>query len=94
MRNELPLSGSHDRESAIVNLDDNRGPGTHWVAYHKRRNNVVYFDSFGNLQPPFELMNYLNVETVKYKVKKFQDYDSYNCGHLCLQFLSGKLKGI
>ena len=29
MRNRLPKSGLFDRESAIVNLDDVSGPGTH-----------------------------------------------------------------
>ena len=82
MRNKLPLSGPHYRESDIVNLDDNTGPGTHWVAYRKRGTDVIYFDSFGNLQPPLELMNYLNVITVKYNSNRFQDYGSYNCGHL------------
>ena len=58
MRNVLPTSGPRDCESAIVNLDDNDGPGTHWVAYRKRGDNVVYFDSFGDLQPPIDLMLY------------------------------------
>lgn len=88
MRNALPASGSHYRESAIVNLDDESGPGTHWVAYRKRGNDVVYFDSFGDLQPPLDLMEYLKVNSVKYNYEHYQDYNSYNCGHLCLQFLS------
>ena len=52
MRNELPSSGPHYRETAILNLDDATGPGTHWVAYKKRGTEVYYFDSFGDLQPP------------------------------------------
>ena len=86
MGNTLPKS-PHYHESAIVNLDDERGPGTHWVAYRKRGNNFVYFDSFGDLQTPVELMNYLGVSTVKYNHEKYQDYNSYNCGHLYLKFL-------
>ena len=31
MRNALPTSGPHNRESAIVNLDDKDGPGSPWV---------------------------------------------------------------
>jgi len=42
----------------IVNLDDARSPGTHWVAYAKRDNHVIYFDNFGNLRPPKELVRY------------------------------------
>ena len=87
MRNKLP-NRPRNYESAIVNLDDASGPGTHWVAYKKRGNDVVYFDSFGDLQPPIELMIYLRVDSVKYNYHRYQDYDTYNCGHLCLKFLS------
>jgi len=94
MRNSLPSDGPQCHESAIINLDDSKGPGTHWVAYRKKGNDVVYFDSFGDLQPPHELLLYLNVPNVKYNPHRFQNFGSYNCGHLCLQFLCNKLKGI
>jgi len=46
MRNALPISGIRRNESRnIVNLDDTRGSGTHWVAYAKRDNHVTYFDN-------------------------------------------------
>lgn len=83
----MPKNGPHKYESAIINLDQIDGPGTHWVAYRKRNNNVVYFDSFGNLRPPIELMNYLGVGSVKYNHETYQSYDTFNCGHLCLEFL-------
>ena len=51
MRNSLPKRPLF-KECGIVNLDDERGEGTHWVAYKKRGNNVTYFNSFGNLSPP------------------------------------------
>ena len=56
MRNTLPMSGVHQNENGIVNLDDATGPGTHWVAYAKKNNRVVYFDSFNNLRLPKELV--------------------------------------
>ena len=88
MRNALPIDGPKYYESAIINLDDASGSGTHWVAYRKRGNNVVYFDSFGDLQPPLDLMLYLDVDEVKYNHERYQDFNTYVCGHLCLQFLS------
>ena len=91
MRNDLPPGGPHFRESAIVNLDDKDGPGTHWVAYRKRGDNVMYFDSFGDLQPPQDLMMYLGVAYVKYNYERFQKFNTYNCGHLCLKFLCENL---
>jgi len=56
MRNALPISGVRQNESGIVNLDDARDPDIHWVAYAKRDNHVIYFDSFGNLRPLKELV--------------------------------------
>jgi len=58
MRNNLPISGVRRNESGIVNLDDVDDPGTHWVAYAKRGDRVVYFDSFENLRPHKELVRY------------------------------------
>ena len=87
MRNKLPVTGPHYQENAIVNLDDAEGPGTHWVAYRKKGNSVLYFDSFGDLQPPLDLLKYFNVPEVKYNYKRFQNFNTHWCGHLCLKFL-------
>ena len=91
MRNDLPKYGPHKKEKAIINLDDKNGPGTHWVAYNKvNDDDVIYFDSFGNLRPPSEIVKYLKVKNIKYNHERYQRFDTYNCGHLCLKFLSGK----
>jgi len=84
----LPTSGAHRNESGIVNLDDAMGSGTHWVAYAKR-NRVVYFDSFGNLRPPKELMRYFGngAMTIEYNLTFYQTYDQSFCGQMCLRFL-------
>ena len=89
MRNSLPFDGPRANESAVLNLDDKNGPGTHWVAYKKIGKDVKYFDSFGDLQPPRELLAYLRVKIVKYNHQRYQKFDTFNCGHLCLKFLSG-----
>ena len=88
MRDALPPTGPLINESAIINLDNSSGPETHWVAYKKKGNDVIYFDSFGDLQPPLDLILYLRVPSIKYNYERFQDFGSYNCGHLCLKFLS------
>lgn len=91
MRNALPVNGPHYNESAIVNLDSKSGPGTHWVAYQKRGSKVIYFDSFGDLRPPLDLISYLRVDEIMYNYKRYQKFNTYNCGHLCLKFLCNKL---
>jgi len=88
MRNNLPISGIRRNENGIVNLDNFEGPGTHWVAYAKRGDRVVYFDSFGNLRPPKELVKYFgNVSKIEYNHTSYQNYNQSICGQLCLRFL-------
>src|SRR5580765_6163668 len=89
MRNNLPINNIRRNESGIVNLDDADGPGTHWVAYAKRGDRVIYFDSFGNLRPPKELVRYFgqNVTKIEYNRTSYQNYNQRICGQLCLRFL-------
>ena len=92
MRNELCTKGTHRYESCIINLDDKDGPGTHWVAYNKSNNGALYFDSFGNLQPPSDLVKYLaDCSFIKYNHSRYKEYDTFQCGHLCLKFLCDQL---
>lgn len=90
MRNDLPAK-IRQKESGVVNLDDKIGPGTHWTTYVKSGKNITYFDSIGNLKPPLELIKYFNSDgsknNITYNFDRYQKLTSYNCGHLCLQFL-------
>lgn len=85
MRDELPQK-PYKYECGIVNLDISSGPGTHWVAYYKNGADIEYFDSFGNLQPPLEVIKYLG-HKIKYNYNVHQTYNSVMCGQLCLKFL-------
>lgn len=86
-RDRLPTRPKH-KESAVINLDVEKSTGTHWVAYKKIGKQVTYYDSFGNLPPPLELQSYLSGCTIQYNYNRHQRYNTYNCGHLCLKFLS------
>lgn len=89
MRDELPSSGAFDFESGIVNLDTSYSHGTHFVAYKKRKRQVFVYDSYGNLKPPLSLINYLNkhYECQIFFNHRRDQFETYNCGHLCLEFL-------
>lgn len=94
MRNNLPKRGPWDIEWAIVNLDDVNGPGSHWVCYIKRYAKVWYYDSFGNLKPPLELIAYFRqgkVDKIFYNYRREQEFNTVLCGHLCLKFLCKNL---
>ena len=96
MRDNLPVTSGPDKfERAIVNLDSIVGVGTHWVAYKKLGSVTYYYDSFGDLPPPTELVNYLYAgitptNTILYNYNRDQSFDSVICGHLCLKFLADK----
>lgn len=81
-------------EKGIVNLDDDVGKGTHWVAYDKVKDKIKYFDSYGDLRPPSEVEKYLfscGVGVIEYNYLRYQTLNSVNCEHLCLMFLKGVL---
>lgn len=86
MRNNLP-GRPWRNEAGIINLDDAENPGTHWVAYRKVGMHVEYFDSFGNLRPPLEVVRYFAGCDISYNCKKMQKYNTRTCGHWCLRFL-------
>lgn len=86
MRDNLPKGKIWDYECGIINLDNKSGPGTHWVAYYKNLKNIKYFDSVGNLHPPIEVVKYLGNKLI-YNYNRYQKFNTYNCGHLCLTFL-------
>ena len=72
IRTKLPVEGVRQNESGIVNLNNAyEGPDTHWVAYAKRGNRVMYFDSFDNLQPPKKFEWYLANNVIKNKTRVF-----------------------
>lgn len=88
MKDRLPTK-INKNETGIVNLDDTKGKGTHWVCYKKLGKTVYYFDSFGDLAPPKELRTYFrSTDKVLYNIRRQQSEDSSICGHLCLEFLS------
>ena len=94
MKDALP-SKIWTNETGIVNLDNSDGPGTHWVCYKKLLDNVYYFDSLGNLQPPKELQHYFETsKNVFYNFNRRQMPNTNICGHLCLEFLATSVNAL
>jgi len=83
--------GTDRDESGVVNLDDDSGPGTHWVAYIVDKNLPIafYFDSFG-MPPPKEIVRYLHKLSPKplaYNSSQIQNISSILCGYYCVYVL-------
>lgn len=78
-------------ECGVVNLDNDSGPGTHWVCYIVDKNLpfAFYFDSFG-LAPPKEVVDYLKRlvnKPLSYNSSQIQNITSILCGYYCVYVL-------
>lgn len=81
-------TGPAAQECWILNHGSSQSRGTHWSALAKNLDIAFYFDSFGKLAPPLEILSYLGDDiNLYYNVKKYQNYGTTICGHLCLRFL-------
>ncbi|KAL4123345.1 hypothetical protein QTP88_015542 [Uroleucon formosanum] len=83
------MSGGASVYNAVQNSKRKKdnGVGSHWVAFHKNKDKVVYFDSFGDLPPPIELQHYFKQFKIVYNYSNYQDFNTFNCeiALLCLQ---------
>jgi len=88
MSNSLPSTPPYKYECAIVNYDSSDSGGTHWIAYRKNHNVILYFDSMGDLRPPAELLKYFGEKNLLYyNQDRYQSSNSSICGQLCIKFL-------
>ena len=43
----------------VINLDEHKDTGIHWIALFCKKNKIVYFDSFGNEYIPKEIKDFI-----------------------------------
>lgn len=91
------LPKNKEGKGMIINLDVNKNPGTHWVAFWRNPDGTgEYFDSFG-ARPPSNLMASLQELSPKeliYSNVTLQHESSSSCGLYCIFFLRHKCLGI
>ena len=49
----------------VINLDEHKDTGTHWIALFCSRNEIVYFDSFGVKHIPEEIKEFIGNKKIK-----------------------------
>lgn len=77
-----------DVECWVLNHDSIKSTGTHWTALAKIKNVAWYFDSFGNLPPPLDVIDYLGSNVnILHNYSRYQEFGTFVCGQLCLKFL-------
>lgn len=83
-------------ESAVINLDDSTGPGTHFSCYYNdpQGKHIEYFDSYGAV-PPKNIEKYLRTsgKKIAWNTSQYQPIDSVLCGFYCIYFIQERAKG-
>ena len=71
----------------VINLDEHNGIGTHWIAFSCKKNENVYFDSFGVEHIPEEIKDFIENKNIKANIFRIQANNSVMCGYFCIRFI-------
>ena len=61
--------------------------GTHWVALFCKKNEIIYFDSFGVEHIPEEIKKFIGNKNIKANIYRAQANNSGMCGYFCTGFI-------
>ena len=78
LRNNLPKIKD---PAYVINFDDWKSIGIHWIALHVNGDNIKYFDSFW-----FEYISD-EIKNITTNIYKIQTNDSIMCGYFCIGFV-------
>ena len=101
-KNEPRLNGIFSRNNLpkkikdgtyIINLDEYADVGTHWIALFCKKNEIVYFDSFGVEYIPEEITEFIRNKNIKANIFWVQKNNSIMCGYVCIGFIDFMLAG-
>ena len=89
-RNNLPKK----KDGAyVINVDEFKSIGTHWVGFYVNANNIAYFDSFSVEHIPKEIRELIGNKNVKTNIYRMQAYNLKICGYFCIVFFEFMFKG-
>ena len=80
----------------VINLDEYRDIGTHWVALYVNNKTAIYFDSFGVEHILKEIMKFIgssNYKNIITNIYRIQTYDSIMCDYFCIRFINVMFNG-
>ena len=63
----------------LINLDDFKSIGTHWLALYVKGNNIIYFDSFGTEHISKVIKRFIENKNIITNICRMQSCDSISC---------------
>ena len=77
----------------VINLDEHKDTGTHWIALFCMKNEVIYFDSFGVEHIPKEIKKFIGNKNIKANIYRIQANNSIMCGYFYIGFIDFMFAG-
>ena len=98
---EAKLNGVHSRNNVpkikggayVINLDDYKSIGIHWIALHVNGGNVTYFHSFRVEHISKEIKTFMGIRNITTNIFRIQAHESIICGYFCIGFINFMTKG-
>jgi len=78
------------RQSLIINLSKSKERGSHFIAFKKINNDLLYFDSLCTFILPLEVRDFISNQkdiNLIYNKKPIQHIESTYCGYYCIGFI-------
>ena len=101
-QNELRFNGIYSRNQLlnkikdgayVINLNEHKDTGTHWIAWFCNRSEIVYFDSFHVEHVPEEITEFIGNKNIKANIFRIKANNSIMCGYFCIGFIDFMLAG-
>ena len=77
----------------VINLDEYKDVETHWIALFCKKNEIIYFDSFGVEHIPEEIKEFTGNKNIKANIFCVQANNSVMCSYFCIGFINFMLAG-
>ena len=77
----------------VINLDEYRDIGTHWIALYVNNKAATCFGSFGVEHIPIEIMKFITRKKIITNIYRIQAYDSIMCSYFCIGFINFMFNG-
>ena len=65
----------------VINFDEYADTGTHWIAFFCKKDEMIYFDSFGVEHIPEEIKELISNKNIKANIFRVQANNSVMCGY-------------
>ena len=76
----------------VINLDEFKSMGAHWIALKVNDTNIIYFDSFEVEHIPKEIAKFIGKKNIITYIHRIQAHDMIMCEYFCIGLINIILK--